>query len=58
MEQLVGPTDNYKSAQKKVQRYLKSLSDKELKIIYENLEFTPFAKLLKVEYEKRFRKTF
>lgn len=58
MEKLIDKDDNYKSAEKKVKRFLQHLPDGDIKTFYENLEFTPFSLLLKREYRKRFSKSF
>jgi hypothetical protein len=54
MERLFDPNVSYLSCEKNVKKYLKGLSDSQLKTFYENLEYTPFPILLIKEYKKRF----
>jgi len=56
MEKLFDPDKSYISCEKNIKTYLRSLSDYQLKIFFENLEYTPFPILLIKEYKKRFRK--
>lgn len=56
MEKLFDPDKSYISCEKNIKEYLRSLSDYQLKIFFENLEYTPFPILLIREYKKRFKK--
>lgn len=56
MEKLFDPSKSYLSCEKNIKNYLNSLSDSQLKIFFENLEYTPFPILLIKEYKKRFKK--
>lgn len=56
MRKLLDAKHNYEKTQQNVQNYLKSLSDSQLKLFYEAIEFTPFSILLSQEYFKRFGK--
>ena len=54
MEKLFEPDKSYLSCEKNIKKYLKSLTNEQLKTFYENLEYTPFPILLIKEYKKRF----
>ncbi|MFQ5572776.1 MAG: hypothetical protein ACE5EJ_00845 [Nitrosopumilaceae archaeon] len=54
VEKLVGIKNNYKTMEKKVKKYLRTLPDEEIKNLYEGIEFTPFPVFLRKEYQKRF----
>ncbi|NNM03154.1 MAG: hypothetical protein HKP26_06315 [Nitrosopumilus sp.] len=56
MEKLFDPSKSYMSCEKNIKTYLRSLSDSQLKIFFETLEYTPFPTLLMKEYKKRFKK--
>lgn len=58
MEKLFDPDKSYLSCEKNIKTYLKSLSDSQLKIFFENLEYTPFPILLIKEYKRRFKKMY
>ncbi|MCA9827422.1 MAG: hypothetical protein KC444_03395 [Nitrosopumilus sp.] len=57
MEKLFDPDKPYVTCEKNIKAYLRSLSDCQLKIFFDNLEYTPFHILLTKEYKKRFRKS-
>ena len=56
MQSLLDPQGSYIKSEKNVKKYLKSISDADIKGFYENVELTPFPILLAKEYHKRFSK--
>ena len=54
MKNLLDAKNNYLKTEKNVQAYLRSLSDSQVKLYYETIEFTPFPTLLAKEYSRRF----
>lgn len=56
MKNLLDPHDDYIKTEKNVRKYLKSLSDSQIKSFYETIEYTPFPALLTKEYSSRFKK--
>lgn len=56
MDKLFDPNMSYLSCEENIKNYLKKLSNEQLKIFYENVEYTPFPILLMQEYKKRFSK--
>ncbi|MCV0373412.1 MAG: hypothetical protein K5793_07665 [Nitrosarchaeum sp.] len=56
MESLYDPRGSYLSSEKNVKKYLKKISDSQVKTFYENLEYTPFPILLIKEYKRRFKR--
>lgn len=56
MQSLLDPHGNYIRSEKNVKKYLKSISDEEIKSFYDNIELTPFPILLAKEYHARFTK--
>ncbi|MCV0366105.1 MAG: hypothetical protein K5798_02425 [Nitrosopumilus sp.] len=57
MEKFFDPKKSYVACEETIKNYLCSLSDSQLKTLFDNLEYTPFSKLLMQEYKKRFRNT-
>ncbi|MEX0862434.1 hypothetical protein [Nitrosopumilus sp.] len=55
MENFFDPKKSYVSCEETIKNYLCSISDSQLKTLFENLEYTPFPKLLIKEYKKRFK---
>ena len=55
MKKLLDSHDNYLKTEKNVKKYLQELSDSQLKLYFEAIEFTPFTTLLSQEYAKRFK---
>ena len=55
MKKLLDSHDNYLKTEKNVKKYLQELSDSQLKLYFEAIEFTPFPILLAQEYTKRFK---
>ncbi|MCA9812478.1 MAG: hypothetical protein KC483_06420 [Nitrosarchaeum sp.] len=55
MRSLLDPDNNYLKTEKNVQKYLRSLSDSQIKSYYEAIEFTPFPSMLAKEYSHRFK---
>lgn len=53
MERLVDPDGDYLKTEKNVTEYLHSIPDENLRILYENIEWTPFPLLLAKEYQRR-----
>ena len=56
MQSLLDPHGNYIKSEKNVKKFLKSISDEEIKSFYDNIELTPFPILLAKEYHSRFPK--
>jgi hypothetical protein len=56
MRNLVDSHGDYLKTENNIKEYLCSVSDKELKKLYENIELTPFPILLAQEYRKRFKR--
>ena len=56
MRKLLDPHHNYLKTEENVKKYLCSLSDSQLKLYFEAIEFTPFPLMLVHEYTKRFAK--
>lgn len=56
MQSLLDPQGSYIKSENNVKKYLKSISDADIKGFYENVELTPFPILLAKEYHKRFSK--
>ena len=56
MRNLLDPYDDYLKTEKNVRKYLKSLSNSQVKLFYEAIEYTPFPVLLAREYSSRFMK--
>lgn len=56
MEDLLDVSGDYSQTELNVKRYLKSLSDENLRSLYQNIELTPLPLLLAKEYKKRFGK--
>ena len=54
MRKLLDPGHDYLRTEKNVQKYLRALSDSQIKSYYEAIEFTPFPTLLAKEYYRRF----
>ncbi|PJC50338.1 MAG: hypothetical protein CO032_05325 [Nitrosopumilales archaeon CG_4_9_14_0_2_um_filter_34_16] len=55
MENFFDPKKSYVSCEETIKNYLCSISDSKLITLFENLEYTPFPKLLIKEYKKRFK---
>lgn len=49
MDKLFDPNMSYLSCEENIKNYLKKLSNEQLKIFYENVEYTPFPILLMQE---------
>lgn len=56
MQSLLDPRGNYIKSENNVKKYLKSMTDVDIKGLYENIELTPFPILLAKEYHSRFSK--
>ena len=56
MKNLVDPKGNHLKTEENIKKYLKSLNDRQLKNLYENIELTHFPILLAHEYRQRFRR--
>ena len=56
MQSLLDPAGSFLGTEKNIKKYLKSISDKKIKVYYDNIELTPFPILLAKEYQKRFSK--
>lgn len=56
MQSLLDSRGSYLQTEKNVKKYLRSISDKEIKAFFENIELTPFPILLSREYRNRFSK--
>ncbi|AJM92295.1 MULTISPECIES: hypothetical protein [Nitrosopumilus] len=56
MRKLLDPHHDYLKTEENVKKYLNSLSDSQLKLYFEAIEFTPFPLMLIQEYSKRFSK--
>lgn len=57
MKKLLDPNHDYHKTEENVKKYLHSLSDSQLKLYFEAIEFTPFPLMLIREYAKRFAKS-
>ena len=55
VKNLIEPKGNYLKTENNIKKYLHSLSDKQLKNLYENIELTAFPILLAHEYKNRFK---
>lgn len=56
MKSLLDPGDDYLKTEENVRKYLKSLSNSQIKSFYEAIEYTSFPILLAHEYSFRFKK--
>ena len=56
MRKLLDPNHDYLQTEENVKKYLNKLSDSQLKLYFEAIEFTPFPLILIQEYSKRFTK--
>lgn len=57
VKSLLDPHGNYIKSEKNVKKYLKSISDEDIKALYDNIELTPFPILLAKEHYERFSKS-
>lgn len=55
MKRLLDPSNNYLKTEKNIRKYLKKLSDSQIELFYEAIEYTPFPILVTQEYSRRFK---